>query len=136
MDALISTCGHHSRNTTFILFINSRLVECTALRRACEAVYAAVLPKGTRPFTYMTLDLPPHTVDVNVHPTKREVHFLHQDHIAEAVQVALEALLLSANKSIKFDVRNHNRLVYQLFGFYSNIFWVCIPSAAPRNDII
>ncbi|CAI7878570.1 unnamed protein product [Closterium sp. NIES-53] len=52
---------------------SDRLVECLPLRKACEATYAAILPKAARPFLYLALSLPPHHVDVNVHPTKREV---------------------------------------------------------------
>lgn len=41
-----------------------------------EVVYAATLPKASKPFIYMAITLPPEHVDVNVHPTKREVIFL------------------------------------------------------------
>lgn len=54
-------------------FSTERLVECTALKRAIEIVYAATLPKSSKPFIYMSIILPPEHVDVNVHPTKREV---------------------------------------------------------------
>lgn len=50
-----------------------RMVECSALKRACEATYASVLPKASKPFIYMSLRLPTTHVDVNMHPTKREV---------------------------------------------------------------
>lgn len=53
---------------------SDRLVECTALKRALEVVYVATLPKASKPFIYMSITLPPEHVDVNVHPTKREVH--------------------------------------------------------------
>ena len=104
VDALVSTAGYHSRRTTFILFINDRLVECAPLRRACEAVYSAILPKAEKPFAYLSLRLPPHTLDVNVHPTKREVAFLRQDEVVERVQRALERRLVEANGSRTFAV--------------------------------
>lgn len=43
------------------------------MKRAIEIVYAATLPKASKPFVYMSIQLPSEHVDVNVHPTKREV---------------------------------------------------------------
>ncbi|EEH54877.1 DNA mismatch repair and recombination [Micromonas pusilla CCMP1545] len=104
LDALISSSSYHSKKSTFVLFINDRLVECAGLKRAIEAVYAAVLPKAEKPFVYAALTLPPRAVDVNVHPTKREVHFLHQDELIDEVQRAVEGVLRGANASRTFSV--------------------------------
>eukprot|EP00959_Pyramimonas_sp_CCMP1952_P266327 5568135-Pyramimonas_sp.AAC.1 len=49
------------------------MVECPPLKHACERVYARLLPKADKPFLFMSLNLPPAHVDVNVHPTKKEV---------------------------------------------------------------
>lgn len=38
-------------------------------------------------------------IDVNVHPTKHEVHFLHEESIVEAIQKSIEQLLLGCNSS-------------------------------------
>jgi DNA mismatch repair protein MLH1 len=63
---------------TLLLFINHRLVDSTAIKKSIEMVYSAYLPKGSHPFVYMSLEISPQNVDVNVHPTKHEVHFLYQ----------------------------------------------------------
>lgn len=43
------------------------------------------------------LVMPGSHVDVNLHPTKREVGFLHQDELLEAIRGAVEETLLTSN---------------------------------------
>ncbi len=49
------------------------------------------------------LSLPPRHVEVNVHPTKREVGFLHSEQLVEAVRAEVEQRLLAANSSRSFS---------------------------------
>ncbi|XP_063468241.1 DNA mismatch repair protein Mlh1 isoform X10 [Symphalangus syndactylus] len=46
-----------------------------------------------------TSEISPQNVDVNVHPTKHEVHFLHEESILERVQQHIESKLLGSNSS-------------------------------------
>ncbi|RKP01059.1 hypothetical protein CXG81DRAFT_12475 [Caulochytrium protostelioides] len=88
------------------LFINGRLVTCRPLQRAIDRVYAPYLPKGHAAFLgYLHLRLPPSHVDVNVHPTKREVIFLNEETVVEAICQALEQKLASWATGRRFDVR-------------------------------
>jgi DNA mismatch repair protein MLH1 len=80
-DGWISNANHSAKRTTLLLFINHRSVESSVIKKAIEQTYATFLPKGGRPFVYLSLDIEPARVDVNVHPTKREVHFLNEDEI-------------------------------------------------------
>ncbi|KAJ4352426.1 DNA mismatch repair protein Mlh1 [Didymosphaeria variabile] len=77
----ISSANYSAKRTTLLLFINHRSVESSIIKKAVEQTYATFLPKGGRPFVYLSLDIEPARVDVNVHPTKREVHFLNEDEI-------------------------------------------------------
>ncbi|NXG48217.1 MLH1 protein, partial [Psilopogon haemacephalus] len=99
MKGYISNANYSVKKCVFLLFINHRLVESAALRKAVETVYAAYLPKGTHPFLYLSLEIAPQNVDVNVHPTKHEVHFLHEDSILDRVQQHVESKLLGSNSS-------------------------------------
>ncbi|RYG41257.1 hypothetical protein EON68_03285, partial [archaeon] len=56
----------------------------------------------THPLVYLCMTLPPEHLDVNVHPTKREVNFLFADAIIDAVVGALNAVLAGANSSRVF----------------------------------
>ena len=77
----ISNANYNAKRTTLLLFINHRAVESPAIKKSLEQTYATFLPKGGHPFVYLSLDIEPQRVDVNVHPTKREVHFLNEDEI-------------------------------------------------------
>lgn len=82
---LVSNANYNGKKTTMLLFINHRSVDSSAIKKAIEQTYSVFLPKGGKPFIYLSLDIDPARVDVNVHPTKREVNFLNEDEIIELV---------------------------------------------------
>lgn len=92
----------NKRTTAPVLFINNRLVSCDPLRRALNSVFQVFLPKGNHPFVYLSLDIEPENVDVNVHPTKKEVRFLHEDEIIEWICGHVHDVLESKDSSRSF----------------------------------
>lgn len=80
---LVSNSTFTSKKTTFILFINHRLVESSTLKRSLQSIYANILPSKQHPFMFLSLQLPPERLDVNVHPTKREVCFLDEEKVIQ-----------------------------------------------------
>ncbi|CAD6931065.1 hypothetical protein CF336_g4803 [Tilletia laevis] len=81
-----------------------RLVDYPSLKRAMEAMYSGLLPKGGHPWLYISLEIEPNRIDVSVHPTKREVHFLDEGEIMESVCTRAEARLTGANTSRTFKL--------------------------------
>ncbi|KAF9977830.1 DNA mismatch repair protein [Actinomortierella ambigua] len=100
--AYISNANFNIKKFAFLLFINHRSVDSPSIRKAIENVYAAYLPKNMHPWVYMSLEMEPRNVDVNVHPTKREVHFMHEDEIVGEICDAIQRRLGDANTSRNF----------------------------------
>jgi len=59
-----------------------------------------------------SLNVLPQNVDVNVHPTKHEVHFLHEDSVIEAIQRAVDTRLLGADSSRTYYMQVNRLLVH------------------------
>ncbi|RXW17653.1 hypothetical protein EST38_g8206 [Candolleomyces aberdarensis] len=100
-----TNANYQAKKTNFLLFINHRLVESSRMKRAVEAVYVSILPKGASPFVYLSLHVHPKNLDVNVHPTKREVHFLDEDTITERICSAMQATLAKQATSRTFETQ-------------------------------
>jgi len=97
-----TNANYHVKKTTILLFINHRAVDSTNIRKAIEQTYSTFLPKGGHPFTYLSLEIDPHRVDVNVHPTKREVNFLNEDEIIEKICNDIRVKLANVDTSRTF----------------------------------
>ncbi|KAJ7275048.1 histidine kinase-like ATPase [Mycena rebaudengoi] len=102
-EAHFTNANYQSKKMIFLLFINHRLVESSRMKRALEAVYSGVLPKGASPFIYLSLQIDPRDVDVNVHPTKKEVHFLNEDAITDRISDKLQQALATQSNSRVFE---------------------------------
>ncbi|HXX53810.1 MAG TPA: DNA mismatch repair endonuclease MutL [Thermodesulfovibrionales bacterium] len=75
------TKGVHFRNSRShqLIFINKRPVKDQTVSHAVYEAYEGLLPHNTHPVFFLFMDIDPQNVDVNVHPTKREVRFERTD---------------------------------------------------------
>ena len=101
-----SNANYSVKKTTVLLFINHRAVESSAIKKAIEQTYSAFLPKGGHPFIYLSLNIDPRRVDVNVHPTKREVNFLNEDEIIESIRAEITNKLSQVDTSRTFTTQS------------------------------
>lgn len=84
------------------LFVNGRFVENYLISSAVQSVFESFLMKGRFPFYVLSLSLPLDNVDVNVHPSKREVKFDNSNKIFGLFRRGIEKALLSVDQIQSF----------------------------------
>ena len=85
----------HRANRTYItFFVNRRWIQDRSLAHAVAQAYHTLLPVGRHPLAVLLLEIDPAEVDVNVHPTKREVKFRSGRSVFSAVQSAVRHALV------------------------------------------
>lgn len=78
-----------NRSEQFFL-VNDRFIKSSFLHHAVMSAYDGLLKDGNQPSYFLYLQVPTHTIDINIHPTKTEVKFDDEQ--------ALYAILRSAVK--------------------------------------
>jgi DNA mismatch repair protein MutL len=81
------------------LFVNNRLVYDKGVIAAVFRGFAGRIMKGRFPVAVICCDLPFDQVDVNVHPSKREIKFLSPQPVYQAVAQAVAAALKAAQQN-------------------------------------
>lgn len=71
------------------IIVNRRVVESAAITKAVDNAYHSLLPKNGYPPILLHLRVPPETIDVNVHPQKREIKFANEGKIFRDVYHAV-----------------------------------------------
>lgn len=80
-----------SSKKSYHIYINSRSVKCPIFQKAIDTVYKNLTANNKYPFVVLNLEIPPHDVDVNVHPTKKEVRYKNTNQIFNFIYTSIEA---------------------------------------------
>jgi DNA mismatch repair protein MutL len=56
-------------------FVNDRFIKSGYLHHAVMSAYDGLLKDGSQPSYFLYLQVPPNTIDINIHPTKTEIKF-------------------------------------------------------------
>ena len=75
-------------------FVNGRHVRDRVVNHAIVAAYGTLLDRGRYPHAVLYVHLDPADLDVNVHPTKSEVRFVHRGRVHEAIVHACRQTLV------------------------------------------
>ena len=77
-----------------IFCVNGRIIASSVLEHALDKAYAERMFKGRFPIAFLFLSMPPEKLDVNIHPTKKEIRFDDnsevEDFVADAIAAALK----------------------------------------------
>lgn len=103
-----------STKKSIYVFVNNRVVKCPVILKAIDTAYKNMLPAGKYPFVCINLDIPPNDVDVNVHPTKKEVRYKNPNQIFNFIYSSI----LDALSSFKMQQVPQNDTVIP-FGNYN-----------------
>lgn len=102
--------------SSLYFFVNKRWVKNHHLGSALSKGYANVIPNGRYPIGIIHITVPAHEVDINIHPRKEEVKFLHPRRIEQILQQAVKAAL---EKNISKQLKSNTAIksVEPKFGF-------------------
>jgi DNA mismatch repair protein MutL len=105
----------YSRKTSvqYIIYVNKRIIKDKFFIGAIKAAYQGLLPQDRYPAVVLFLEIDPHDVDVNVHPTKAEVRFkdehLVRGFIISTIRNSLINKTVITNTAINEKLKEQNR---------------------------
>lgn len=93
ISGLISTPDYtRASKKDYYMYVNSRIVKCPIFQKSVDMAYKNLI--GSRyPFIILNLEIPPEDVDVNVHPTKKEVRYKNPNQIFNFIHSAIDMAL-------------------------------------------
>ena len=71
--------------------VNGRYVRNFVLMKAIQQGYHTLLPVGRYPIGFLSIEMDPMLVDVNVHPAKLEVRFSKEQELLKLIEETLQA---------------------------------------------
>lgn len=69
--------------------VNQRPVRCPLTYKALEYAYSDLIPRGRHPFAVINIEINPEHIDVNIHPTKKEIKYTDSNAIYMALHRAI-----------------------------------------------
>ena len=80
-----------SSKKSYHIYINSRTVKCPVFQKAIDTAYKSLIASGKYPFVVLNLEILPSDVDVNVHPTKKEVRYKNTNQVFNFIYTSIQA---------------------------------------------
>jgi DNA mismatch repair protein MutL len=92
------------------LFVNDRYIKSGYLHHSIMNAYEGLLKEGMQPSYFLFFDVPKHTIDINIHPTKTEIKFDDEQSIYAILRASIKHSLGQFNVSPILDFERDSNL--------------------------
>lgn len=93
-----------SSKKSYHIYINSRMVKCPVFQKSIDTAYKNLIGFGKYPFVVLNLELPPAEIDVNVHPTKKEVRYKNTNQVFNFIYSSIDMALSNFTFGMKNEI--------------------------------
>ncbi|MFW6281400.1 MAG: DNA mismatch repair endonuclease MutL [bacterium] len=92
-----------------LFFVNNRSVYNRSLARGVESGYYGLIPPAKYPIVFIKLKLNQILVDVNIHPSKREIKFSRDEIIENVIKKGIRKTLENTNTTVEFNFKKKRK---------------------------
>ena len=96
---------YRSNRSGQYFFVNGRAVDLKFSSSILRKCFGELLPMGAHPYAFLYLDLPQRSIDVNVHPQKKEVRFLSDDLVTQLLFRGIQSVLRDSTPIALLEMR-------------------------------
>ncbi len=84
-------------------FVNDRFIKSHYLNHAVTSAFEELIPHGYHPSYFLYLQVPPNSIDINIHPTKTEIKFDNEKDLYAIIRSTIKHSLGQYNVSPVLD---------------------------------
>ncbi len=103
---LVSPKSFRGDRKGIMTLVNRRPVRCHLAYKALDYAYADLIPRGRYPLAVLHLKVAPSELDINIHPTKKEIRYSRGNEVYLFMQRQLAHALRNA-EDLKFNFFNN-----------------------------
>lgn len=92
-------------------FVNGRYIHSKLCSSALENAYTNLVMTGKFPVCVLMIDISPHDMDVNIHPSKAEVRFTDEKAVTDAIYFSVKNALVGDGLIYEFEIKPNTELV-------------------------
>ena len=126
-----STEIHRKTRKNMYVFVNGRWINNRAFSYTLQQAYKGFLPDGVFPVMIINISVPFDKVDVNVHPSKKEVRFVAEKDITGLVQKIIRDVLVNRNPVPIINSYSGGNQKFPVAGFTKKY-----PSSFDKNTVL